>query len=156
VSESPVPGEAILVSAAARVLAITALPPVRIGDPTAPGVAIVDGPGFRVDLDLADRDATLSLEYGWPTPTPPPAAAAKAAEDLALLGEWRDLDVELELYELPWHAAHVPVAAVPGRTVRWPASWLVTRLVDPLGRHLDLPARRSLDQLLSDPGHRDA
>lgn len=154
-SESPVPGEAILVSAAARVLAITTLPPVRIGDPTTPGVAIVDGPGFRVELDVPDRGATLGLEYGWPTPTPPPAAEAKAADDLALLREWHDLDVELELYESPWHAAHVPVASMPGHTIRWPASWLVTRLVDPLGRHLDLPARRSLHRLLSgrrDPG----
>jgi hypothetical protein len=87
------------------------------------------------------------------TATPPPAAEAKTADDLALLREWRDLDVELELYELPWHAVRLPLTSMPGRTVRWPASWLVTRLVDPLGRHLDLPARRSLDQLL--PGRRD-
>ncbi len=150
VDEPLVPDEAILLSAAARVLATEATPPVRIADPTAPDVVIEDGPGFRIELAVPDRGAALLLEYGWDTPTPPPAAELKARDDLALLREWCDLDVELEAYQLPWHAVRVPVPSLPGRTIRWSASRLVTRLVDPLGRHVDLPSRHDLDRLLPD------
>jgi hypothetical protein len=48
VSDFPVPGEATLVSAAARVLAVTTLPPVRIGHTGGPaGRAPSAGPAAR-------------------------------------------------------------------------------------------------------------
>jgi hypothetical protein len=140
---------AILISAAARVLAVEVLPPVRIADPTDPAVVIEDGPGFRIELDMPDRGATLLMGFGLVLPTRR-AADVTASTGLALLREWCDLDVELEAYELPWHAVRVPVASMSGGTVSWSASRLVTRLVDPLRRSVDLPARRSLDQLLPD------
>ena len=111
-------------------------------------MAITDGPRFRIELDVPTRAATLLLEFRWDTPTPPLAAERKAHDEVALLGEWCDLDVEREAYELPWHAVRIPVPSMPGSSIPWSASRLVTRLVDPLHRHLDLPARRSLDRLL--------
>jgi hypothetical protein len=147
VNEYPVPGNAILLSAATRVLAVEQLAAVRIPDPVDPGQAITDGPGFRVELDVPDRDGRLLLSFGLPGYTDPAAAAAavraRQRDDLALLREWRDLDVELEAYELPWWAARIPVGGLRNATVRWSSSRWVLRLIDPLYRHVDLPARRA-------------
>jgi hypothetical protein len=152
VNEYPVPGNGILLSAATRVLAVEQLAPVQIPDPVDPDQAITDGPGLRVELDIPDRDARLLLSFdllGRDDPFPAAVAVrARQRDDLGLLGEWRDLDVELEAYELPWWAARIPIGGLPNATIRWSSSRWVLRLVDPLYRHVDLPARRSLDRLL--------
>jgi hypothetical protein len=150
VNQYPVPGNATLLSAATRVLAVEQLAAVRILDPIDPGQAIAGGPGFRVELDVPDRGGWLLLSFDLLGRDDPSAAAVRARQrdDLALLGEWGELEVELEAYELPWWAARIPVGELRNRTIRWSSSPWVLRLVDPLYRHVDLPARRSFDLLL--------
>jgi len=162
VNEDPVLGRAVLLSAAARVLAVEQLPAVQAADPTDPSQATTDGPGFRLELDLPDRDGRLLLSFGFGVSVgmlgpvgggDPAVAAAEAAyaqqrDDLALLAEWRDLAVELGAYELPGWSAHIPVAEPRNATIRWSASHWVLRLVDPLHRSVDLPSRQRLDELL--------
>jgi hypothetical protein len=151
VSEYPVPGNATLLSAATRVLAVEPLAAVRIPDPVDSGQAITDGPGFRVELDVPDRSGQLLLSFdllAYGDPAAADAVRTRQRDDLALLRQWRDLDVELEAYELPWWAARIPVGGLGSTTIRWSSSRWVLRLVDPLHRHVDLPARRQLDRLL--------
>jgi hypothetical protein len=160
VNEYPVPGNAILLSAATRVLAVERLAGVRIPDPVDPGQAITEGPGFCVELDVPDRDGRLLLSFGLLGVDNPAAAAvavqARQHDDLTLLHEWWDLDVELEAYELPWWSARIPIGERRNTMVRWASSRWVLRLVDPLYRHVDLPARRSLHRLLPDWRDTDA
>jgi len=124
------PASALWVSSATHVIAIERTPAIEIPDPEGadhPPIRIPDL--LRIELQLADHDdTTLQL-----TDIP---AAAKAGTS-GLLEEWRDLDVELEVYEFPWHAVYEP-APLPAK-LPWVRSFWVARVFDTLQRWVDLP-----------------